>query len=207
MVDLIFIVGLVIAFVVGYRSGFLQSLVGFVGIFVSAFGGYLLYPYVSSFLMGTPLFGVVNQSVLSWVQSYVSEHTNPDDLFLRYQADNIEMLCAKMSEAITAVIFNIVSIILIIVLIKLAIFIIKKLTKIVNHIPLIGQLNRIGGLLLSSFSYIVVCFIIVAVMLLPPANTSELSRNVCHQINNSVVVRPVMNFNFFVNYESLSQGL
>lgn len=207
MVDLIFIVGLVIAFVVGYRSGFLKSLVGFVGIFVSAFGGYLLYPYVSSFLMGTPLFGVVNQSVLSWVQSYVSEHTNPDDLFLRYQADNIEMLCAKMSEAITAVIFNIVSIILIIVLIKLAIFIIKKLTKIVNHIPLIGQLNRIGGLLLSSFSYIVVCFIIVAVMLLPPANTSELSRNVCHQINNSVVVRPVMNFNFFVNYESLSQGL
>ena len=207
MIDLIFIVGLVIAFVVGYRSGFLKSLVGFVGIFVSAFGGYLLYPYVSSFLMGTPLFGVVNQSVLSWVQSYVSEHTNPDDLFLRYQADNIEMLCAKMSEAITAVIFNIVSIILIIVLIKLAIFIIKKLTKIVNHIPLIGQLNRIGGLLLSSFSYIVVCFIIVAVMLLPPANTSELSRNVCHQINNSVVVRPVMNFNFFVNYESLSQGL
>ena len=207
MVDLIFIVGLVIAFVVGYRSGFLKSLVGFVGIFISAFGGYLLYPYVSSFLMGTPLFGVVNQSVLSWVQSYVSEHTNPDDLFLRYQADNIEMLCAKMSEAITAVIFNIVSIILIIVLIKLAIFIIKKLTKIVNHIPLIGQLNRIGGLLLSSFSYIVVCFIIVAVMLLPPANTSELSRNVCHQINNSVVVRPVMNFNFFVNYESLSQGL
>ncbi len=207
MIDLIFLLGLAIAFIVGYRSGFLKSLVGFVGVFVSAFGGYLLYPYVSSFLMGTPLFGVVNQSVLGWVQNYVSEHTNPNDLFLRYQADNIEMLCAKMSEAITAVIFNIVSILLIIVLIKLAIFFIKKLTKIVNHIPLIGQLNRIGGLLLSSFSYIVVCFIIVAVMLLPPANTSELSRNVCHQINNSVVVRPVMNFNFFVNYESLSQGL
>lgn len=207
MIDLIFLVGLVIAFVVGYRSGFLKSLVGFVGIFVSAFGGYLLYPYVSAFLMGTPLFGMVNQSVLGWVQNYVSEHTNPNDLFLRYQADNIEMLCAKMSEGITAVIFNIVSIILIIVLIKVAIYFLKKLTKIVNHIPLVGQLNRIGGLLLSSFSYIVVCFIIVAVMLLPPANTSELSRNVCHQINNSIVVKPVMNFNFFVNYESLSQGL
>ena len=207
MIDLIFLAGLGISFFVGYRSGFVHSLIGFAGIFISAFGGYLLYPYVSAFLMGTPLFGVVNQSVLTWVQNYVSQHTNPNDLLMRYQAENIKMLCAKMSEGITAVIFNIVSILLIIVLMKLAIFILKKLTKVINHIPVIGFINRIGGLLLSGFSYLVVCFILVAVMLLPPANTSELSRNVCHRINDSAVVRPVMDFNFFVNYESMSRGL
>lgn len=207
MIDIIFVLGLIIAFYVGYRSGFVKSLVGFVGIFISAFGGYLLYPYVSSFLMGTPLFNLVNQSVVAWVQGYVNQHTNPQDLFMRYQAENIEMLCAKMSEGITTVIFNILSIILIILLIKVGIFLLKKLTSFINHIPVIGQLNRIGGLLLSGASYVVACFIIVAVMLLPPANTSELSRNLCHQINNSSVVRPVMNYNFFVNYESLSQGL
>ncbi len=207
MTDLIFLLGLAVAFFVGYRSGFVKSLVGFVGIFVSAFGGYLLYPYVSAFLMGTPLFGMVNQSVLAWVQGYVSQHTNQSELFLRYQAENIDMLCTKMSEGITVVIFNILSIILIILLIKVGIFLLKKLTSFINHIPVIGQLNRIGGLLLSGTSYLVACFIIVAVMLLPPANTSELSRNICHHINHSVVVRPVMNYNFFVNYESLSQGL
>lgn len=207
MIDFIFLLGLGIALFVGYRSGFLQSLVGFVGIFISAFGGYLLYPYVSSFLMETPLFDMVNGFVLSWVQEYVNQHTDPQNLFLRYQADNIQILCEKMSEGITAVVFNLASIILIIILIKLGIFILKKLTGIVNHIPVIGQLNRIGGLLLSGFSYLVVCFVVVAVMLLPPANTSELSRNVCHRINNSFVVKPVMDFNFFVNYESLSRGL
>ncbi len=207
MVDIIFVLGLIIAFYVGYRSGFIRSLVGFVGIFISAFGGYLLYPYVSSFLMGTPVFALVNQSVLAWVQGYVNQHTNQHELFMRYQAENIEMLCTKMSEGITTVVFNILSIILIILLIKVGIFVLKKLTSFINHVPVIGQLNRIGGLLLSGASYVVACFIIVAVMLLPPANTSELSRNVCQQINNSAVVRPVMNYNFFVNYESLSQGL
>ncbi len=207
MIDIIFVLGLVIAFYVGYRSGFVRSLVGFIGVFISAFGGYLLYPYVSSFLMGTPLFSLVNQSVLAWVQGYVNQHTNQHELFMRYQAENIEMLCTKMSEGITTVIFNILSIILIILLIKVGIFLLKKLTSFINHIPVIGQLNRIGGLLLSGASYVVACFIIVAVMLLPPANTSELSRNICHQINHSSVVRPVMNYNFFVNYESLSQGL
>ncbi len=207
MVDLIFILGLIIAFYVGYQSGFVRALVGFLGIFVSAFGGYLLYPYVTSFLMKTPAFDFVNGWVSSGVQGYVNGHTNPDDLFLRYQADTIEMLCAKMSEGITVVILNVVSILLIIVLIKLAVFLLKKITGFINHIPVIGQLNRIGGLLLSGASFVVACFIIVAVMLLPPANTSELSRSMCQHIDRSVVVKPVMDYNFFVNYDSLSKGL
>lgn len=207
MLDIVFVLGLAIAFYVGYRSGFVKSLVGFVGIFISAFGGYLLYPYVSAFLMSTPLFNLVNQSVVAWTQGYVAQHTNPQDLFMRYQAENIEMLCEKMSAGITVVIFNILSIVLIIVLIKVGIFLLKKLTSFINHIPVIGQLNRLGGLLLSGASYLIAWFVIVAVMLLPPANTSELSRNICHHINHSSVVRPVMNYNFFVNYESLSQGL
>ncbi len=207
MVDIIFIVGLAIAFYVGYKSGFVRALVGFLGIFVSAFGGYLLYPYVTAFLMKTPAFDYINQWVHSGVVGYVNQHTNPDDLFFRYQADTIEMLCDKMADGISVVILNVISILLIILLIKAAVFLLKKLTGFINHIPVIGQLNRIGGLLLSGASYVVACFIIVAVMLLPPANASELSRNMCHHIDGSVVVKPVMDYNFFVNYESLSKGL
>ena len=207
MVDIIFIIGLVIAFVVGYKSGFVRALVGFLGIFVSAFGGYLLYPYVTSFLMKTPAFDFVNQWVLSGVQEYVSQYTNPLDLFIRYRVNTVTNLCNKMAEGITMVIFNVISILLIIVLIKVIVFLLKKITGFINHIPVIGQLNRIGGLLLSGGSYVVACFIIVAVMLLPPANSSELSRNMCERIDHSIVVKPVMDYNFFVNYESLSKGL
>lgn len=207
MIDIIFLIGLVLAFYVGYKSGFVRGLVGFLGIFVSAFGGYLLYPYVTSFLMKTPLFSIVNQWVFSGVQEYVNQQANPLELFLRYQVNTIEILSQKMAEGITVVILNVISILLIIVLIKVAVFLLKKMTGFINHIPVIGQLNRIGGLILSGASYVVVCFIIVAVMLLPPANSSELSRNMCQQIDRSAIVRPVMEYNFFANYESLSQGL
>ena len=203
MLDLIFVVGLAIALFVGYRAGFARALVGFAGVFISAFGGYLLYPSVSALLMKTPLYGMIYGLVMPGVKGYVSQNLNLGDLFSRYQVNTTELLAAKISEGITLVIFHIISIILIILAIKLLVHILKKSTKFINRIPVLGKINQLAGLLFSGASYITVCFLIVAVMFLPPANSSELSRNMSQQIDQSIIVKPVMKCNFFVDYQSM----
>lgn len=204
MLDFIFLIGLAIAVYVGYRSGFAKALVGFVSIFLSAIGGYLLYPYVSSFLMKTPLYGVVHSWVTSGVQGYVSQNANQGDLLQRYQVTAVEFLTPQIASSITAVIFNIISILLIIFVVKLVVLVLKKCTDFINHIPFVGKINRWVGCVFSGASYIVTCFLIVAVMFLPPANTSELSRDMRQKIDRSIIVKPVMKCNFFVDYQNVN---
>lgn len=210
MLDILFIICLAIAFLVGYKTGFLRALVGFLGIIISAVGGYLLYPYITPILGETPLYDIINGWVSKGLQSYLSQNetiSKMDALFQKYNVADTEALQQGMATGITTVILNIISIFLIIAVIKLVVAILKKFTHLVNHIPVIGTLNRLLGMVLTGASFITVCFIVVAVMLLPPSNTSELSGKACEEINNSVIVRQVMDYNFFINYKSLSQGL
>ncbi|MBP3448661.1 MAG: CvpA family protein [Clostridia bacterium] len=209
LADVIFIICLAVAFFVGYKTGFLRALVGFLGMIVSAIGGYLLYPYVTPVLMKTPLYNWVNNGVLVWIKGYLSRNETAaemEQLFSKYKVFDVDALTTAMASGITTVILNIISIILIILGIKLGILILKKFTNIINHVPVVGTLNRLCGMVLSGASFITVCFILVAVLLLPPSNTTELSRNICEEIDRSTVVREVMDYNFFINYKSLSQG-
>ncbi|MBQ7792012.1 MAG: CvpA family protein, partial [Clostridia bacterium] len=200
MLDIIFIICLAVAFFIGYKTGFLRALVGFLGIIVSAVGGYLLYPYVTPILMKTPLYDFFNNWVLKGLDRYLSQNetiSQMEALFQKYNVADTEALRQGMATGITTVLMNIVSILLIIVVIKLFVLVLKKATHIINHIPVIGLINRLFGMILTGASFVTVCFIVVAVMLLPPSNTSEISRKACQEIDQSFVVREVMDYNFF----------
>ena len=203
MLDLIFVAGLAIALFVGYRSGFARALVGFFSIFISVLGGYLLYPSVAVLLMKTPLYDMIHDAVVSGAQGYVSKNVNQSDLFSRYKVNTLDLLTNKIAEGITTVIFNVISIILIILLLRLLLFLLKKSTKFINRIPVLGTINQWAGMLLSGASFVIACFAIVAVLFLPPANNSELSRDMHRKIDSSIIVKPVMKCNFFVDYDSL----
>ena len=202
MLDIIFIAGLALALFIGYRSGFARALVGFLGIFVSALGGFLLYQPVSSFLMGTPLYGWVHGGAVSWTQNYVAQHTNDADFIQRYQGAANEVLTPQIADGITVVILNIISILLVILLIRLGVNILKKCTKLINRIPVLGKINQWAGMLLTGASFVVACFAVVAVMTMSPA--SELSRDMRQKIDNSIIVKPVMQCNFFADYQNMN---
>ncbi len=204
MLDIIFLVGLAIALFVGYRSGFARALVGFLGIFVSALGGYFLYQPVSSFLMGTPLRDWVHGGAISWTQNYVAQHANDADFIDRYQETAVELLTPQIADGITVVILNIISILLVILIIRLGVNILKKCTKLINRIPVLGKINQWVGMLLTGASFLVACFAIVAVMFSHPANQSELSRDMRQKIDNSIIVKPVMKCNFFADYQNMN---
>ena len=202
MLDIIFLVGLAIALFIGYRSGFARALVGFFGIFVSAFGGFLLYAPVSSFLRGTPLYGLVHNGAVSWAQNYVAQHANDADLLQRYSEGAVELLTPKIADGITVVILNIISILLVILVIRLGVHILKKSTGFINRIPVLGKINQWVGMLLTGASFLVACFAVVAVMTMSPA--SELSRDMRQKIDNSIIVKPVMKCNFFADYQNMN---
>ena len=42
-------------------------------------------------------------------------------------------------------------------------------------------------------------------MMIPPCNKTEVSRLMCEYIDESVITKHVMDYNIFINYDSLSE--
>ena len=207
MYDLIFVVIMALALFIGYRVGFLKAVVSFVGVIISAIGGYLLYPYITPILMSTPLNGFVNGITVNALSARFANEENLKgiaELFEKYNVTTIEAIVAKMSEGITLIALKVLSVLIVIILIKILMMFLKGFTGAINKIPIIGALNRFLGMVMTGSSALTIIYIIVAVMLMPPSNSTEFAKDMCAKIDKSIVVSRVMEYNFFINYKSLS---
>lgn len=208
MADLVFVLIIIVAVFVGRYTGFFKGLVNLVCVIVSAIGGYLLYPYVSSFLVTTPLFETIRKPVNEYIiNNYYngSPIENLNQMFTKYNVTTIEDLYLKISEGITLVAINVISIILVFLLLRFALGFVKGITSFITKLPIIKGLDRTLGVIVSIISSVLIVYLVVAVMMIPPCNKTEISKLMCEYIDESVITKHVMDYNIFINYDSLSE--
>ena len=208
MVDLIFIVIIIIAALIGRHTGFLKGLVNLICVIIASVGGYLLYPYFSSFLAETPLFKTICTPINEYILKNYYNGTpmeNLNEMLQKYNVTTVEDLFVKMSEGITFVIINIISIAVIFIVLRLTLNLVKGITSLITRIPVIKGLDRILGVAVSIVSSILIMYLVVAVMMIPPCNTTEISKKMCEYIDKSIITKHVMDYNIFINYDSLAE--
>lgn len=208
MADLVFALIIIVAIFIGRYTGFLRGLVNLICVAVSAIGGYLLYPYVSSFLVATPLFETIRKPVNEYIiNNYYngSPIENLNQMFIKYDVTTIEDLFVKISEGITLVAINVISIILVFLLLRFALGFVKGITSLITKLPIIKGLDKTLGMVVSVISSVMIVYLVVAAMMIPPCNKTEISKTMCEYIDESVIVKHVMDYNIFINYDSLSE--
>lgn len=208
MADLVFALIIIVAVFIGRYTGFLRGVVNLICVAVSAIGGYLLYPYVSSFLVATPLFETIRKPINEYViNNYYngSPIENLNQLFIKYDVTTIEDLFIKISEGITLVAINVISILLVFLLLRFALGFVKGITSFITKLPIIKGLDRTLGVIVSVISSVIIVYLVVAVMMIPPCNKTEISKSMCEYIDESVITKHVMDYNIFINYDSLSE--
>lgn len=210
MADLIFIGIIIVSAIIGRHSGFLKGMVNFVCIVIASFGGYLLYPFLSAFLVETPLFQTISKPINEYITKNYFKGNSIEALneaLIKYNVTAVEDLFNKMSEGVTQVIINVLSLILIFVLLRFALKLFKGLASLITKIPVIKGLDKTLGMLTSMISAVLVVFLVVAVMMIPPCNSSEVSKKMCEYIDKSVITKQVMDYNVFISYKSLNENV
>lgn len=208
MADMIFILIVAAAILLGRHFGFLKGLINLVCVVIASFGGYLLYPYFTSFLINTPLFKTINEPVYNYIiKNYLNGTPveNLNQMLLKYGVTTVEDLLVKMSEGVTTVIINIISIAVIFLIIRIALMAVKGIAGIVTKLPVISGLDKFLGMVTGIVSALLIIYLAVAVMMVPPCNSSEISRTMCENIDKSIIVKHVMDYNIFINYDSLAE--
>ncbi len=208
--DIILLVIILIASYIGYIRGFIKAFLDMFFVLFSALGCYLLYPYAADFITMTPIDENINGYAVKLLGEKYLESANAGNaasLLLKYNVDTVEALIPKMADGITTIAVNIIAAVVVFVGIRLIFMLIKGVFGFLTKIPVIGSLDSILGMIISFVSAMLVVFVFFAVILLPPCNKSEFSATVCEEVDKSFLTKKVMEYNIFVNYESIKESV
>jgi uncharacterized membrane protein required for colicin V production len=196
ILDLIIVAVIGLCVFAGYRKGLLYTLFRLVSFFAAIFLANRLYPYMSRFLMQTALYDTLKDAVIRsmGLGSFVQEHTlrqstdlinnlplpaalrdillsnNTPDMYAFLNVHRVE---DYVGGFFANMVFNVISMVLVFLLILLALKLLGGLLNFINYIPIIGGINRIGGLLFGFALGVVLVWVgltLTTLLFATPAN-------------------------------------
>ncbi len=190
--DIVVIAVVAVCIILGYRSGFLKSLINIVSYIVSIVLSFFFYPVLSKFLMGTPLYTFFLEKVGErYPQSGLIQ---TEWQFLEKYIKGAE---GAVSAAVAELLVNIISFIIIVIICKIAIKLIGKTLNVFTRLPIIKQFNRFGGAITGGLIGILLVYIVMALMVVF-APIGSLDR-VTNEIQKSVFAEEMFNYNIILN--------
>lgn len=175
------VIGVVVLFVIiGYKAGFMKSLINIVSYIISFILSFLFYPVVSGFLLKTPLYPYLKELIN---KNYVSESIQmPQEgvfgVLSKYLGNGLESAAEGISGSVAQLIIDILAFVLVVILFKIIIKVVGNLLNIFTKLPVIKQFNRFGGMLLGGLAGVVVLYIAFALMVVvAPINADSKMMN------------------------------
>jgi uncharacterized membrane protein required for colicin V production len=156
--DIIFIVIVLLLSYIGFKRGFIRTLMGILSTVLSLVVSMVMFRPLSAVLLSSPL----GEKVYGYVEKAISE--NAQGVYKAFVEQG--------AEVSTKIIIDAISFILVIVLAKIIISILAKALNLVSKLPVIHQANKILGLVSGVISGIIVCYIIVGVSAVLPPDSS-----------------------------------
>lgn len=160
LADLIVIVTVAVCIFMGYRSGFVKTCIRAVSYLLSIILALAVYPVVAGFLAKTPLYdfllGIVEKNFIG---------TDGLAYSAEYFKTAVEMLAMGATEAVTTLLINIISFVLVVIACKILFAVLANMLNLVTRIGGIRQLNKLGGVAIGALIGLLIVYIVLAVLL------------------------------------------
>lgn len=188
MIDLILIILILIFALVGYGNGLIKTLVTLMGSIVALIVSFVVYPVVNMILKATAIYTIVYNGVFSkvqginfgkgiqtqgkaiienitWLPRFLTEQIANNNNRTMYELLGVHTLVEYISTYITDMIIGMLAILITWFLIKIVLVgILKSVGKIVEHLPIISELNHFGGFIVGLFKGILTVCIITLII-------------------------------------------
>ncbi|MCI2000873.1 MAG: CvpA family protein [Clostridia bacterium] len=183
--DIAVIVIIALLAIIGGARGFVRSCFSFVPSIVALVFTGKIYPYVSKFLMKTPLFDIVknsiakglniNSAVSGGTENVVNSLSLPQFLksLLIANNNNVVYNILNVSDTkdyiagyIANICINIISMIIVVVGLIILFKLIIGMLDIITHLPVISTFNRIGGFAVGVCEGILIVWVLFIIAVL-----------------------------------------
>ncbi len=210
IVDIIILIIIVLAIIIGRHRGLTVTLVNFFSLIIALVVALLFYKPVGNFIIEKTPIGenvkqVIKQNIpMSGDEIEINADSHlPEGMkdYINEQVDNAnetkDEAIETISTQLSTEVIMIISFVGIFLLIRVALVILKVLSKIINKLPILKQLDHLGGAIVGFVEGIIIVYFIFAVI----STISPVFENtqILDQINSSFFGKMMYNNNIIVN--------
>jgi len=213
------VLGIVLGFaIIGVYKGFVMSVFKLLSFVISLVLSFLLYPYVSKFLMGTALHGKIKDKILdSLVQQQSSNLSGAKDAIADRVVENLnvpgflkDVLKSKfpdptklldmehinnvISEEMTKIVLYIISIIILYILVRVLLIFAKFILGEVSKLPVFKQVDKLGGFAFGGIEGFLTVYIIFTILMIFSSAPSV--SGLFSALESSTVAKYIFDHNF-----------
>lgn len=199
LVDLI-VVGIIALFTfLGYKQGLVKAAIKILSFFIAIIVALLLYKPISNVIVN-------NTQIDENITNTIMEKITPEGIASTDQVEMTDNLAIKLvgeatstieeiSNAFAIKLIEVCVLLILYIVIKIALRFILALTDIITKLPLIKQINKLGGTIYGVVKGVIMVYVILGVIyLIAPI----MNKNVSSAINNSFITKNLYNNNIIL---------
>ena len=208
IVDIIILAIIILSIILGRHKGLTVCLVNFFSLIIALIVALMAYKPISNHLyetsIGENLKQVIKQNIpMSEEDFQVSDNSIlPEGMknYINTQTQNVnttkDEAIENVSTELSKEIINIVSFVIVFVVVRLALLVVKIVSKIITKLPILKQIDHLGGAVVGAVEGIIVVYFIFAII----STMSPIFKNtkVLEQINDSYVGKMMYNNNIIM---------
>ena len=211
IIDLIIVAIIGICLFLGYKRGLTGSLLRILSFVLAIIIAFILFKPVSNFIIEqTQVDDTIYQAIQGKMTDVYANATNgtivvenmPEVISdyinetIEIGSKNVEEASKEVARNVTIMIINVATWILVFIIAKIILSIVKLLSKIVVNIPVIKQVDKVGGIIYGILEGMIIVYIAFALLtfIAPVLQTNTLSE----QIQQSFIANIMYNNNILL---------
>ncbi len=199
--DFVIIVIIALFTFLGYKQGLVKSAIKILSFFIAIIVSLVLYKPLSNVIIS-------NTSIDDNIKNAIIEKIKPEgiekDEEITIEGNmNFDILKGTTSNTIegiadvfTVKLIETITLLMIFIIIKIVLRFVSVLTDIITKIPLLKQVNKLGGLIYGVLRGVILVYTILLVVYLI---TPLLSKTVVESIDKSIITKALYNNNIILN--------
>lgn len=210
---------LIVSALIGLGRGLIRSVFSTFALIVAVVLAIQIMPYGTKLLKATPVYTSINSSIEKTIDDklqvtaegvsgqmaaidnmdmpdYIKDLLKTNNNADMYKALGISEFSQYISNYITCLILNGISLLVAFLIIYIVIRIVGCMLDMMSRVPVVNGLNKIGGLLFGLINGAV--FLWVACIVLTIFSTTEWGKYIFGQINESVILSYIYNNNYLL---------
>ena len=185
---------------IGYKQGLVKSAIKILSFFIATIVALALYKPVSAIIINTT-------PIDDNIKNVIVEKITPEGIEPNQQVEIQENAALKILDGATNTIEQIadtfaiklietITILLIYIIVKIALKFVTVLTDLITKLPLLKQVDKVGGTAYGIIKGIVLVYTILAIVYLA---SPLLSKKVSENLDKSIITKTLYNENLILN--------